>query len=113
MAPKQLKGFELHPLSGVITATGFTMTKIAKVTASIENVRSDVDRVVNVRTWAGLANVSYSTAKWLLAHEQGPKVTRLSPHRMGIRLSHHHEWLEARTDRKFGYRADELTRGGE
>jgi hypothetical protein len=88
------------------------MSKIAKVSASLENVRSDVDRVVSVRTWAGLANVSYSTAKWLLAHEQGPKVTRLSPHRMGIRLSHYHEWLEARSRRTLAQCNPELTREG-
>jgi hypothetical protein len=82
------------------------MTSIAKISAP-----TGADRVIGVRVWASLANVSYSTAKWLLAHGKGPKVTRLSPHRIDIRLSHHHEWLDARAGRTFEHRADELPRG--
>jgi hypothetical protein len=42
--------------------------------------------------------IGHSTAKKLLASGQGPKVTRLTEKRIGIRMSEHAAWLAARTE---------------
>lgn len=56
------------------------------------------DSVLSVPEWAGLVGIGYSTAKDLIRKGQGPQITRLSAQRVGIRVSHHHEWLNSRRD---------------
>lgn len=56
------------------------------------------DAVLTVPQWAGLVGIGYSTAKDLIHKGKGPKVTRLSAKRVGVRVSHHHEWLNSRRD---------------
>jgi predicted DNA-binding transcriptional regulator AlpA len=59
---------------------------------------ADAEIVLSVRSWAALVGIGHSTAKKLLASGQGPKVTRLTEKRIGIRMSAHAAWLSARTE---------------
>ena len=51
------------------------------------------DRIMSFQVWCLLANVSASTAKRLIASGRGPKLTRMSERCMGVRVSHHVQWL--------------------
>ncbi len=55
--------------------------------------RIDEDRVLDFPTVAELLAVSLATLKRRIAAGHGPKVTRLSERRLGIRASHLREWL--------------------
>ena len=50
-------------------------------------------RVLDLQTWAAISGISHMTARRLIASGNGPRVTRLSPRRIGIRLSDHINWL--------------------
>ena len=67
--------------------------------------RSDFNRdqykVLSFKEWIALAGVSISTGKRILASDDGPPTLRLSPRRLGIRLSDHVKWTE-RLARKVG-----------
>jgi hypothetical protein len=53
------------------------------------------DRVMSFPTWCVLAGVSLTTGKRLVASGRGPKLTHMSERCIGVRVSHHHEWLDA------------------
>lgn len=57
----------------------------------------DGDTVVSIRAWAAMCGVSYVTARRTIAAGEGPRVTKLSARRLGIRLRHHREWLDSRS----------------
>src|SRR5215467_7285705 len=52
----------------------------------------DLDRVISFQDWCKRADVSESTGRRLLASKRGPKVTRLSNRRIGIRERDHIAW---------------------
>ena len=53
---------------------------------------ANAELVMSVRTWAALVG------KKLLAAGEGPRVTRLTQHRIGIRMSSHAQWLASRPE---------------
>jgi predicted DNA-binding transcriptional regulator AlpA len=56
----------------------------------------DLDRVATVAAWCARIGVSEATGRRLLATNQGPRLTRLSARRVGIRERDFLAWLEAR-----------------
>ena len=56
------------------------------------------DTVLSIRQWAEAIGVSYSSARLLIDEGRGPIITRLLKRRIGIRVSHHHAWLNSRRD---------------
>jgi hypothetical protein len=56
----------------------------------------DLDRVSSFLDWCRRINVSPATGRRLLASNKGPRVTRLSERRIGIRERDHLAWLDAR-----------------
>jgi predicted DNA-binding transcriptional regulator AlpA len=56
------------------------------------------DIVLTLPQWAEAIGIGYSSAKELMKKGQGPVVTRLSTRRVGVRVSDHHRWLDARRD---------------
>jgi predicted DNA-binding transcriptional regulator AlpA len=69
----------------------------ADVTQAALAQQLGADRVVSIREWAQLANVSHRTAKRLLAAGEGPPLLKLSERCRGIRLSDHNAWLASRS----------------
>jgi hypothetical protein len=59
----------------------------------------DDDRVLPVPDWCKLIGVSLKTGRRLIKDRQ-VKITRLSPKRIGIRVRHHREFLDARASAK-------------
>jgi predicted DNA-binding transcriptional regulator AlpA len=57
------------------------------------------DRILPLPLMAELASISIATLRRLIDSKQGPRLTRLSARRIGIRVSHAREWLEARAQR--------------
>jgi len=47
--------------------------------------------------WCALNNFSVSTGRRILASENGPAVTQLSPRRIGITIGANRRWQAART----------------
>jgi predicted DNA-binding transcriptional regulator AlpA len=67
--------------------------------STVQTPRSHVgggDPVRSLREFAALASISVSTLRRLINTGDGPPVTRLSPRRIGIRISHGDAWLDAR-----------------
>jgi hypothetical protein len=58
----------------------------------------DLDRVSPFDEWCKRIGVSLATGRRLLASGKGPKVTRLSERRIGIRERHHRAWLDAHVE---------------
>jgi predicted DNA-binding transcriptional regulator AlpA len=56
---------------------------------------SQFDCVRTVEETAKIIGLGLPTLRSMLARGEGPKVTRLSARRIGIRDSHRDEWLEA------------------
>jgi predicted DNA-binding transcriptional regulator AlpA len=56
----------------------------------------DQDRVLTLFEFATLAGISLVTLRRLIARGEGPTVTKLSTRRLGIRMRHAGEWLDAR-----------------
>jgi predicted DNA-binding transcriptional regulator AlpA len=54
------------------------------------------DPVHSLKEFAALAGISVSTLRRLIDAGDGPVVTKLSPRRLGIRVSHGDAWLDAR-----------------
>jgi hypothetical protein len=52
------------------------------------------DRIMSFEVWCLLANVSVSTGKRIIKAGRGPKLTHMSERCQGVRVSHHHEWLD-------------------
>jgi predicted DNA-binding transcriptional regulator AlpA len=55
-----------------------------------------LDRVRSLREFAAHVGISFKTLKRLLQAGKGPRLTQLSPNRVGVRDSHGQEWLEER-----------------
>ena len=70
------------------TSTDATQAELAQ--------RFGADAVMPLPVWYQLAGVSASTGKRILKGKRGPKpkLTRMSERCQGVRVSHHHEWLE-------------------
>jgi predicted DNA-binding transcriptional regulator AlpA len=60
-------------------------------------MNEDLDRVLSFPQWTKLAGLSERTGRDIIERGDGPKVVQLSPHRIGIRVCDHREWLAART----------------
>jgi predicted DNA-binding transcriptional regulator AlpA len=58
------------------------------------------DRMLTLPEFAEAAGISIATLRRLIAAQDGPIVTLLSPRRRGIRTQHGREWLDARANPK-------------
>jgi predicted DNA-binding transcriptional regulator AlpA len=56
------------------------------------------DRVMSFPEFCQVAGFSIATLRRLIQAGTGPVVTRLSVRRLGIRVRHGREWLDARTE---------------
>ena len=65
---------------------------------SADRVPPREDVVLDLKTCAAYAGISFATLKREIAHARGPKLTRPSPHRVGVRLSHALAWLAKKTE---------------
>jgi hypothetical protein len=54
------------------------------------------DRVLTLSEFAKIAGISLVTLRRSIAAHDGPIVTKLSKRRLGIRVRHAREWLDAR-----------------
>jgi predicted transcriptional regulator len=54
------------------------------------------DRVLTLSEFANIAGISLVTLRRIIAARSGPIVTKLSERRLGIRVRHAREWLDAR-----------------
>ena len=54
------------------------------------------DRVLTLSEFAKIAGISLVTLRRRIAAHDGPIVTKLSERRLGIRVRHAREWLDAR-----------------
>jgi hypothetical protein len=54
------------------------------------------DRVLTLSEFAEIAGISLVTLRRRIAAHDGPIVTKLSERRLGIRVRHAREWLDAR-----------------
>jgi hypothetical protein len=54
------------------------------------------DRVLTLSEFANLAGISPVTLRRRIAAGDGPIITKLSERRLGIRVRHAREWLDAR-----------------
>jgi hypothetical protein len=54
------------------------------------------DRVLTLSEFAKIAGISLVTLRRRIAAHDGPTVTKLSERRLGIRVRHAREWLDAR-----------------
>jgi predicted DNA-binding transcriptional regulator AlpA len=59
---------------------------------------AEPDSVLSINEFSRLAGVSIATARRMIAADDAPIVTRLSQRRIGIRMRHLREWLDARTE---------------
>jgi predicted DNA-binding transcriptional regulator AlpA len=57
---------------------------------------SNEDCVLTLSQFASNAGISLVTLRRLIARGEGPAVTKLSTRRLGIRLRHARQWLDAR-----------------
>lgn len=55
------------------------------------------DQVMPLRQFAALAGISIATLRRRIAAGDGPIITRLSQRRLGVRLRHGRQWLDARS----------------
>ena len=58
--------------------------------------RGGNDPVLSYKEFAALTGLSVPTLRRLINTGDGPVVTRLSPRRLGIRVSHGDAWLDSR-----------------
>jgi hypothetical protein len=58
--------------------------------------RHDLDCVTPFEAWCGRVGISLATGRRLVAAGDGPRVTRLSERRIGVRERDHLAWLDAR-----------------
>lgn len=54
------------------------------------------DRVLTLSEFAKIAGISLVTLRRRIAAHDGPVITKLSERRLGIRVRHAREWLDAR-----------------
>jgi predicted DNA-binding transcriptional regulator AlpA len=54
------------------------------------------DRVLTLSEFVKIAGISLVTLRRMIAAHDGPIVTKLSERRLGIRVRHAREWLDAR-----------------
>ena len=54
------------------------------------------DRVVTLSEFAEIAGISLMTLRRRIAAHDGPIITKLSERRLGIRVRHARQWLDAR-----------------
>ena len=61
-----------------------------------DRANPDDHRVMSFRDWCALNNFSVSTGRRILAGENGPVVTQLSPRRIGITIGANRTWQASR-----------------
>ena len=61
---------------------------------------SNEDCVLSLSQFASNSGISLVTLRRSIARGEGPTVTKLSTRRLGIRLRHAREWLDARASGK-------------
>jgi predicted DNA-binding transcriptional regulator AlpA len=54
------------------------------------------DRIMTIKEWCERSSFSTVTGWRLMKAGQGPKLTRISERRLGIREDHYREWLDSR-----------------
>jgi hypothetical protein len=59
---------------------------------------ADLDRVTSFLAWCQRIGVSPATGRRLLSSGEGPRITRLSERRIGVRERDHRAWLDARSE---------------
>jgi hypothetical protein len=74
------------------------MTSPAFALASL--LTRDDDRVVPFREWCAEKGICVATGRRLIASGRGPKITRLSERRIGIRVRDDREWLERSAEKR-------------
>jgi predicted DNA-binding transcriptional regulator AlpA len=57
-------------------------------------------RVLSFAKWCEAAGFSTRTGRRIVERGEGPKITKLSDQRIGVREDHAHEWLEGRIVRR-------------
>ena len=57
----------------------------------------DDERVVDLTAFAAMTGLSIATARRLISAGQGPRLVRVSPRRVGVRISDVRRWLDQRT----------------
>jgi predicted DNA-binding transcriptional regulator AlpA len=55
----------------------------------------DLDRVITFDDWCKRVGISPATGRRILQRGKGPRITRLSERRIGIRERDHLAWLDA------------------
>lgn len=58
---------------------------------------SDLHRVIPFLAWCERVGISPATGRRLIRRGQGPRITRLSDRRVGIRERDHLDWLDQRS----------------
>lgn len=53
-------------------------------------------QIRSLKEFAAQAGISMATLRRLIAAKDGPRITQLSPRRLGVRDDHGQEWLDAR-----------------
>jgi len=66
------------------------------MSSSNETAQYAAARVISFKEAAALAGLSVSTFKQLITNRDGPRLTRLSERRRGVRLSDFTRWLDER-----------------
>jgi predicted DNA-binding transcriptional regulator AlpA len=56
------------------------------------------ERVIDLRTVAELCDLSLATLRRRIEAGQGPRVTRVSERRVGVRVAHLKAWLDQREE---------------
>lgn len=75
--------------------TGIGKEDALSHSAAFQNNQVEFDRVRNLRETAAIIGLSLDTLRRLIRGGKGPRVTRLSARRIGIRDSHREAWLAA------------------
>jgi len=88
------------PAHQILNLTGKSMTlrEAERRRRQSEHDRANPDdhRVMSFRDWCALNNFSVSTGRRILAGENGPVVTQLSPRRIGITIGANRTWQASR-----------------
>jgi predicted DNA-binding transcriptional regulator AlpA len=58
-------------------------------------LRLDDDRIITLRDVASISGVSLATLRREVDAGRGPRITRISERRVGVRASHLREWLDS------------------
>jgi hypothetical protein len=68
---------------------------MGNIDANLPAVLDDF-RVLSVREWCALNNISLRTGRRLIASPDGPRVTRISTRRVGVTIANNRAWQASR-----------------